>query len=469
MEAHLARLLPALVTDFEALGHPAFVPRNLLLIAILLVASSCLLVVDVGGRGSAATDAGSTDGGAVIGAACTAGDDQFCNADERISTLGGQCVNGRCQCLTPFVFDRNGRCIPFVCTVGENQTCTGACTLGRDETCNDAVGLSTLLGTCTSAGCSCGANSELNELSGKCRVRPRDCFVAGQPPCDGACVVTEGRNVCANNGACEYNPGLRVTQQPSSVKALQIGSAFTITWQVENQMNAPQSYRMALDFTSVVGSTAGAWKSLSTIDSPMVTFGSESLREVTATIRVPVGAVSARLSLRGEGPLGIIRGTSVPIELEVGRVPELSDSRSMILAPAPGGIGPFAPDGGVNPLDAVLLDVGTGCLSGYRIAFNQAGAVPMTLVVLDGAGDYFTSAAFEPGAGAFVIDAVAGAENLDVRAFEQRAVTVHFRHVGASLTPTVALITVRSEHRPHGSSTTDFVSYTRFPVQMSPP
>ena len=258
--------------------------------------------------------------------------------------------------------------------------------------------------------------------------------------------------------------------QTATLPPIAVGGNYALKWLVDSQTALPASYKFSLEFTDVVGSTLAAWQAAaSTTPAGSVQIVRGNPQIVSATVVVPTGATSAQVALRAISADGLQSRTSAPTALLVGSTPQVSDSRASVLLPGPGGIGPFGPDGLPNPLRAASISTASGALDGIQLRFNSTGTLQLTMsVTSDGtaAGDYFYSAQIESLGTAWALNTVTPVTgDLNVKTNEQRFINVGFSNTDATASTTVTYLVVRAEHRPSGSSTGNFVSFARFPIQ----
>ena len=124
------------------------------------------------------------------------------------------------------------------------------------------------------------------------------------------------------NGQYAFGAG----QAPAGV--ITVGQELSINWSVQALTLFPDNIALSLLVGSIDGADADAW--LAELEfapaSPMPILPGQT-RQVTATVQVPAGAVSANLSLRVASQDGNVVNTSDPVTVTVGDAIEVSDPK----------------------------------------------------------------------------------------------------------------------------------------------
>lgn len=258
-----------------------------------------------------------------------------------------------------------------------------------------------------------------------------------------------------------------VFPQTPPLGTITIGTTYTLQWLVDSQTAQPARYRFRLVFSDVNGASINAWNAASAL-SPAgehdISRGSP-LR-MSATVTVPAAAVRAQVALEVESTDGLFRRTSDPIAFVIGAAPEVSDTRAQLTLPAT--LGPFDPNGNPNPLRVARISIGGVQLDGLQLQFTRTGEFQIKLGVTSqagAAGDYVYSATIDNAGAAWTVSSLTPTKHDGLPAGTERMITVKFSNTDATRSPAPTYMIVRAEHRPAGSSTTDFVSFTRFPIQ----
>ncbi|CAN5358808.1 hypothetical protein BH10PSE4_BH10PSE4_45820 [soil metagenome] len=254
----------------------------------------------------------------------------------------------------------------------------------------------------------------------------------------------------------------------AALGTITVGNTYPIAWKVDSQTLLPATYRFALLFTGITGSSIAAWKSAATIapaGDQQITRGAPIT--VTANVKVPTGASAATVSLDVISTDGLFHTTSSPLDLVVGQAPAVSDPRVTF--------DPIAIGAAAQTLRKAQITVDGVSLSGVQVKFGQTGVIPLTVRLqadaahpgtATAAGDYTYAAVIETPAGRWAAPVLASTSDNGVAAGSTRSlhVTVQNTDAGASTLPT--FLKISAAHRPSGSSApADFTAFIRIPIQ----
>jgi len=258
-----------------------------------------------------------------------------------------------------------------------------------------------------------------------------------------------------------------ILPQTAALGEIVVGQTYTLRWLVDAQTALPASYRFRLVFSELAGATESAWTVLATLDpngERQIVRGNPLA--VTAAVTVPGGSSKAQIALEVKSSDGLFQRTSAPIPFDTGTTPEVSDDRAILTLPS--AIGPFDGSGNPNPLRSAKIAVGGNQLDGLQLKFGASGDIPFKLFVtakVGAAGDYAYSAEVEAAGGAWQIESVTPLSHTGLTALGERTITVRLRNTDSLSSTAVKYMVVRAQHRPAGTSTGDFVSFIRFPIQ----
>jgi hypothetical protein len=275
--------------------------------------------------------------------------------------------------------------------------------------------------------------------------------------------------------ACLVNPlvpqqGGQVVIEPTTpaLGTIIVGNTYPISWQVDSQTILPATYRFALLFTGLTGSTVTAWKTAS----PITPTGDQQITRgapitVTANVKVPTGASKATVSLDVISTDGLFHNTSSPLDLVVGQAPAVSDPRVTF--------DPISIGAAAQTVRKAQITVDGASLAGVQIKFGQTGVIPLTVRLqtdaehpgtATAAGDYTYTAVIETPAGRWAVPIVAPTGNTGVAAGSTRSLNLTVQNTDAGTSPIPTFLKISAAHRPPGSAApADFTSFIRIPIQ----
>jgi hypothetical protein len=253
-----------------------------------------------------------------------------------------------------------------------------------------------------------------------------------------------------------------VFNQTPSLGQIIIGHPYDLSWLVDSQTALPVTYNLSLVFTDIVGASLAAWQA----NAQITPSGSRQISRghplpVAATITVPAGATSVNIALKAEATDHSFSQTSDAIGLLVGSTPVVSDPRALLtLLDIP----PFDPaTGAANTVRAATING----VSGVEVQFGASGQIPINLHVTSdttAAGTYVYSGVVEDDASLWLVGDAVPAQSGQT-APSDREVDVTIQNTDTSNSSAIKYLVVSASHRPTGSTTTDFVSFVRFPIR----